>query len=400
MSFGIPFCVEAPGVLVAMSNKRDLPDAVRATCEARGRWWCFDPMRICNYDPAPPWWWNPLADIEGPTEAEILADLWANANADPNATKSAFFDSRGPALLAGLLLAAAKEGLQMPVVFRWIANPNNHEPVELLTKYGFTEMATFLRGIYNSSGTERTGLFSTASNAVKFMVDPRVLAWITDDGSRPRFDPKAFVRSGRDTLMLLSKEGKGTAAPLTAALTIMVTKAAEEHATEHAHGRLPCPLTIVGDEIANVWRWQEVPAKVTYYGSTGICLVAIFQNWSQAVQAYGADGAMKLFEACTTRIIGGGLADKKFLSDVSELVGRYHLTKRSAQYGRGGSMTATPDKELILDVDELYALRDHLVVLPAVGYAVLGRPVRWRERPYAARVQASIDRYEPAGVTS
>lgn len=395
--FAVPFCMDAPGALIAMSNKRDLPDAIRGPRTALGTWWCFDPMRITGYDPAPTWWWNPLRDVTGPTEAIVLADLWANANVDPQATKSSFFDQRGPALLAGQLLAAALGNLQMPQVFKWLSKPSDLEPIDILEAHGFDQMATFMRGVYHSTGSERSGLFSTATNAVQFMVDPRVLQWVTDDGTtgRPEFSPYDFVRSDNDTLMLLSKKTKGSAAPLTAALTTMVTRAAEEYAQTCPHNRIPTPLTIVGDEIANVWRWEEVPDKCSFYGSLGVFLVPIFQNWSQGVKAYGKDGMTTLWEACTTRIVGGGLADEDFLGMVSKLTGEYSLTKRSAMFGGMGQMTVAPEKERILDVDELQAMREHIVVLPAAGYAVLAKPVPWMGRPYAAAVRASIARYEP-----
>jgi hypothetical protein len=422
MAWAVPYAIEAPGIFVGLTNKRDYPDAIRSTCEGRGTFWVFDVQRIANYHAgrAPTWWWNPLRRVYGPADADILADILVAASTPPDTQKHPFFDTRGPALLSALILAAAVSGEQLPKVFQWIATPADRTPIGRLQSTGHAHTGAFLKSIYDGEPREKGGLFSTASNAVRFMIDADVMAWISDDGSldpatgqpRPEFDPEEFVRAytrhpdgrvSRDSLMIMSKEGPGTAAPLTAALTAMVTRAAELYATECPHGRLPVPMVIGGDEIGNVWRWKEVPAKATYYGSAGIMLVAIFQNWSQAVEAYGANGAKKLFEASTTRLIGGGLADRAFLADVAQLIGQYHVTQRSAQYGRGGTMTLSSGTELIMDVDELYAMGskgtgDRFVVLPAGGYAVLAQPVRWTERPYAAEIQASITRYEPKGI--
>jgi TraM recognition site of TraD and TraG len=95
----------------------------------------------------------------------------------------------------------------------------------------------------------------------------------------------------------LSREGVGSAGPLTAALTVAVTSAAERSATEHPHGRLPVPIGAVLDEVANVCRWRELPAMFSHYGSAGITLFAILQNWSRAVNAWKPAGAQQMWDA-------------------------------------------------------------------------------------------------------
>jgi hypothetical protein len=60
-------------------------------------------------------------------------------------------------------------------------------------------------------------VFGTARKDVSFLADPNLGDWITDRGdSRARFDTDAFARSS-DTLCSLSKEGPGSAGPMTAA---------------------------------------------------------------------------------------------------------------------------------------------------------------------------------------
>lgn len=419
----VPMVLEAPGVVVCTSNKRDLADGIRGACEARGTFWCFDPQDIAHYGP-PGWWWNPLRGITDPVEALRLAQIIADASSPADASKDAYFDAAGPQLLADLILAAAVDGRQIDQVYRWVSEAEakrTPEPVRILEDRGYSLSAASLRRPYNAADDERSGIFGTAAKALSFLTSPTILRWVTepDDpadlvellaadagpGRRREFIPADFVRSGRDTLVSLSREGIGSAGPLTAALTVAVTSAAERFATENPHGRLPVPLVAVLDEVANVCRWRELPAMFSHYGSAGITLFAILQNWSQAVTAWKATGAQQMWDAANIRVVGAGIADRRHLEDLAVLIGERHVERRSvsttrpSRHGGGPSVTSSWDREQIMSVDELASLPPgRMVVVPAGGYPILARTVPWWERPQMAEaVAASVERYEPGG---
>ena len=46
------------------------------------------------------------------------------------------------------------------------------------------------------------------------------------------------------------------------------------------------------------------------FGSAGITLVAILQNWSQAVTAWKPAGAPQMGDAANIRLVGAGIADR------------------------------------------------------------------------------------------
>ena len=401
----VPLIIDAPGVVVATSNKRDLADAVRATCAARGTCWVFDPQRINNYHHGgpPSWWWNPLEQIHGPVEAAALARVFADASAPAESSKNAYFDTAGPQLLANLILAAAVDGKQLDQVYLWIADPGaaQREAVPLLKAGGFPLPAASLKGACSAAPEERSGLFGTAAAAVAFLTSPEILSWITDTEGRPQFDPDKFVTSGHDTLISLSREGVGTAGPLTTALTVAVMTAAERMAQRHAHGRLPVPIVAVLDEVANVCRWSGLPGQFSHYGSAGIFLVAILQNWAQGVGAWKPSGMQQLWDAATIRLVGAGIADRQHLGDIAQFIGETYKPRRTAGTSSGDrvsrSVNTSFDRELILSVDELAGLpAGRMIVVPAGGYPILGRTVPWFQRPaMAAQVAASIAANEP-----
>ena len=56
-SRAIPAILDAPGAVLATSNKRDVVDATRGVRAGVGKVWVFDPQGIAG-EPAT-WWWNP-----------------------------------------------------------------------------------------------------------------------------------------------------------------------------------------------------------------------------------------------------------------------------------------------------------------------------------------------------
>lgn len=182
------------------------------------------------------------------------------------------------------------------------------------------------------------------------------------------------------TLYSLSKEGRGSAGPLVTALTVAVTEAAEQLAKTSPGGRLPVPLVAVLDEAANVCRWHELPNLYSHYGSSGIVMMTILQSWSQGVEVWGRDGM------------------RKFLSEVSQLVGDDDLRQLSTSYGKGGRSTSrSTRRERVLEVSELGALPRGRALLIASGVPpTLIKTVPWMAGPRAEEVRASIAAHDPA----
>ena len=213
---------------------------------------------------------------------------------------------------------------------------------------------------------------------------------------RPQFDPARFVRD-KGTLYSLSKEGRGTAGPLVTALTVAVVEAAEELATQSAHGRLPTPMLAVLDEAANVCRWRELPNLYSHYGSRGIVLMTILQSWSQGVGAWGEAGMNKLFSAANVFVYGGGVREDRFLESLSKIIGDYDDLQTSTSTGRGQRTTSRQlVRRRILDVDELAAMpKGRAVVLASGARPTLIRTQPWMTGPHAEAVRASIAAHDP-----
>lgn len=395
----IPAAMQAPGALFATSSKRDFHDAIVGGRAAVGDVKVFDPQQIAG-QPAS-WVWNPLSYITSPSTASTLAFTFADAAAPAGSKRDAHFDVAGPAMLAGMLHAAAVNGDPITVVLRWLGNPEDLTPVRILDAAGQELPAAALQGAYSAADKEKSGLFSTAAKSMRWLISPEMQAWVVPSADRPEFLPAEFVKPGaRPTLIALSKEGNGSAGALTAALTQAVLEAAETEARRHPHGRLPgtSTLTAVLDEVCNCARLSTLPGLYSFYGSTGITLISIAQSYSQLVGAFGEHGASTLWSAATLRIVGGGLAERQFLSDVSVLTGERWVQRRSVGTSRNGNTSnVSSERQAILSPDDIAALPEwRAVLVPSGDYPVLIRTIPWWKRPdMETVVAASITANEP-----
>lgn len=386
-ALAIPAARAHRGPLLATSNKRDIFDGIVEQRSTIGRVWLFDPQALARQQ-RPRWWWNPLEDARTVTGARRLASIWSHASREVGARTDAYFDSAGEELLAQLILAAAwhPEGA-VSRVYDWLSRPDDPTPRQVLSAVdGFGAMAAGLASNQDLPDKQRSGVFATAQRAVAWLADPVIREWVEDSsGQRPCWSAKSLATS-TDTLILLSREGDGSATPLVVALVATVLQFAERTAAASPGGRLRVPLLGVLDEAANGCRWKDLPDLYSHYGSRGIILMSFFQSWAQKVAAFGPEGAEKLWSAANVRIYGGGVSDTAFLRRLSEIAGEHDEVNWafSSTLGGDGRRSRSDSSQLrrvaTLDIATLGALP------PGHAFVVLSgaRPVMVRLVPYFA----------------
>ncbi|MFC0624913.1 type IV secretory system conjugative DNA transfer family protein [Kribbella deserti] len=397
-SRAVPAILDAPGAVIATSNKRDIVDATRDPRSAKGPVWVFDPQEVCGEEPT--WWWNPLSYVKDEVTARQLADHIVASQRVEGARTDAYFDTMATDLLAGMLLAAALGNKPITQVYLWLADQLNDEPARILSSIpGYELPAQQMQSTLSLPDKQRAGVFGTAMPKVQFMLNRKVTRWVTPQGHndhRPQFDPHRFVREG-GTLYSLSKEGIGTAGPLVAALTVAIVEAAEEYAKQCPGGRMPSPLVGVLDEAANVCRWKNLPDLYSHFGSRGIILMTILQSWAQGIECWGEQGMEKLWSSANIRVYGGGVSDAAFLERLSKLIGDYDINSNSVSYSKGErSHSRQVERHNIMEVSDLASMPPgRAVVFPSGIPATMVRTVPWMARPDAAAVKASFARHDP-----
>lgn len=376
--FVVPSILEAPGPVLATSNKNDIVDAVRGRRSRIGRVWVFDPQDVAGGKPT--WWWDPLSYVTDEVKAGQMAGYFASSATAADAKRDAYFDSAGESLLSYLLLAAAEAGRPITQVWAWLTDPLDREPIDLL-RGRYPLIAQSLTAVIDTPDRQRAGVYGTAQNMARVLVNRQVLEWVTPSATaQTMFNPSEFITSN-DTLCLLSREGVGTAGALVLSLTAAVAEAAESQARREG-GRLHRPMLAVLDEAANVCRWRELPDLYSHYGSRGIILMTFLQSWSQGVSVWGDEGMNKLWSAANLKIFGGGISETGFLRTMSDLLGDYDMVQRQAGYSRGRtSITHSITRDTILSVDQLAALpRGRAVLIASGARPLLMRTIPWMKR--------------------
>jgi hypothetical protein len=239
----------------------------------------------------------------------------------------------------------------------------------------------------------RGSTYGTAQRMARALVNPSLLAWVTPRAGLPSFDPSAFPASA-DTLYALSREGEGSGGPFVAALTAHVCEAAERLAASSVPGRLAVPLVVELDEAANIVRWPELPKLYSHYGSRGILLHTYLQSWTQGAEAWGEYGMRSMWSAATIRVLGAGVADEKFLSEFSSLIGDHEDWVLQSVYvsSRGERQrTHSLRRERALAVSDLASLpKDRAVVFASGARPVVIATVPWMDGPHAAEIRAAL----------
>jgi type IV secretory pathway TraG/TraD family ATPase VirD4 len=395
-SYAVPAILDAPGAVIATSNKRDIVDVTRPVRSETGDVWVFDPQAVAEEQPG--WWWNPLTYVKNEATAGNLAQHFAAGSREPGTKPDAYFDPAGQNLLKALLLAAALHSAPITQVYTWLTRPHDEAPADILRAAGYDLLADMVIGHIREPEKQRAGVYGTARQMVSCLTDREVSQWVTplkdrtvQTDPRPQFVPEEFVR-GKGTLYSLSREGTGTAGPLVTALTVAVVEAAEKYATTQPGGRLETPLLGILDEAANVCRWKALPDQYSHYGSRGIILMTILQSWSQGVEVWSLEGMRKLWSASNVKIYGGGVSEVGYLDELSRLIGQYSYINVSRSHSRHGSSSSRQEsKDEILSVADLTALPRFRAILLASGApATMIETIPWMNGPHAQKVKDSL----------
>jgi len=350
----IPALLDAPGAAVVPSTK---PDTLTATASRRsyvGPVHVFDPQGLAQWPTQLRW--GPERGCGDPLTAILRARaLTAGARTNVGLDNADFWTGMTQAVVRCYLHAAALDARPIRHVLRWAANPADPEPIRILrsSKAAAEGWAEELDEQSAADQRQRGSVWAGVRRAFDSLADPRVLDACSPDGDEA-FDAETFLRE-RGTLYLLGSSGAQLSiAPLITALIEEVVEAGRRLAAHSPGGRLDPPLLLLLDEVANIAPLPSLPSLLADGGGVGIPTVAVLQSLAQARARWGEAGADALWDTATIKIVLGGLAKARDLSDIAGLAGEHNEETYSRSSGHGGSSSTTATRRApVLAADRL-----------------------------------------------
>jgi type IV secretion system protein VirD4 len=312
----IPTVLDAPAAMVSTSTKTDVLENTAYHRLRLGRVFLFDPTGSV---PLPRWVtrlrWSPVVGSADFDHAVAMAHALGSA-ARPGAalTESAHWVERAQALIAPLLFAAARRGLDISAVCRWILARDLREPRAIVAESGHEMAEAVLTGVAATDERERSGIFSTASGLLSAYRSQAVLETAKD----PNFDPVSFARSSDSLYICAPAQEQDRLAPLVVALLEQIRAAVLSRPPDAA------PVVFALDEVANIAPLSSLPALAAEGGGQGLVTLACLQDLSQARVRWGeaTEGFFTLFG---TKVILPGVADRRTLQLISALAGEQQV---------------------------------------------------------------------------
>lgn len=363
--------VRAPGALLATSTRFDLVELTIMERAKRGRVWVFDPENRV------PWpdklRWNPIRGCEDYDVALRRSVAICTARPLEDTKNGGYFSGKSEGVLAAMLHAAALSGASLDTLWHWTTS-QSMRPAQILETHelaapaigsGLRNLLDSLKSTSDTSGAG--GIYSTLELLLRPLTSPTIMRALTPkDGDEP-FDVDEFIRSGSDTLYMVSRGRKNSAAPMVNALMVEVLHRADvlsQHPTAEqlaspAYGdlRLDPPFRVVMDEAANITPVDDLAARLADSGGRGIQLYCYVQSLSQLRQRWGIEQATEIWDNASIKLVLGGLSNAKDLQAISELLPERAIDQASVSTGTArDQVTVSPRMQRALTIDEIREL--------------------------------------------
>jgi type IV secretory pathway TraG/TraD family ATPase VirD4 len=398
----------APGPVVATSTRFDLLELTIMARRLMGTVMVFDPEGRTPW----PWKlrWSPIAGCEDYDTALRRAIAICSARPLGDTKGGGYFGGSAEGVMAALLHAAALSGAGVDELRLWTTT-KSRRPERILDTHPRAAfgVAAELRGILDSAASTNDSsgsgaIYSTLALLLRPLASPKTRDACTPRPGEPQLDIDALIRSGGDTLYLVSRGRKNSAAPIVNALMSEVLHRAEvlsQFPTEaqaasptFADGdlRLDPPLRVVMDEAANVSPQEDLSMRLADSGGRGIELYVFVQSFSQLRQRWGPEQAIEIWDNASVKLILGGLSNFRDLESMSRLLQERAIDQTSVSTGPDRSQVQVSQRyQSALPVNQIRELVDGQALLfyrnmPAT---LVDLPGWWESPDLAERVQHS-----------
>lgn len=361
--------------------------------------WVFNPTQIGQWHDTLRW--SPVAGCEDPLTATLRATAFVFASSAGKGVRNGdFWRTQAVKVLQALLHAAALGDHDMRTVRRWASQSEYAEAIALLqSSPTASHWRVDLEAVTTYGDDAQGGVIATLIGTLSCLDDPRVLDACCPDPEHPGFDPETFLQQ-RGRLYLLGSSGaQRSMAPLITALVESIVETAKHRAARVPGRRLDPPLGLFLDEVAQIAPLPSLPSLVADGRGQGIATFVVLQNFAQGRARWGDDDFQALKDACTAKLVFGGLTAKSDLDEVSAWCPEIDEPTRSRTRTPGGrrlSTTISQRRVPCLTPAQVRTIPRERAVLfyreePPVQLRLRGW---WTQRRYSAEVAAAKAAHE------
>ncbi|KAB2385933.1 type IV secretory system conjugative DNA transfer family protein [Actinomadura montaniterrae] len=319
--FVTPFTVDAPGPCIVTSSRRETFVNTAMVRAQYGRVYVFDPFNWTAWPHRLRW--NFLDNCQDTNVCAVRSGTLVSTSGFEMGREGAHVLGGVTTIIRCLLHAGAIGGLTIRDVVRWVYEANADEAMDIL-RQGEQEGSVapgYSAQLEYNRRDER--LWAGVMQVMSCFSIPGVLDDLSP-GPGEEFDYKEFLK-GRNTLYFVSKQqtDHGGIAPIVTTIVEQFFRSARGAAMKNPTGRLEPPLTFELNQVTDIC---PIPGLATYMGESGgygITVHAYLTSLADARAKWGSEGATRLWDNATFRVISGGTGTAKDLSDLSDLVGKH-----------------------------------------------------------------------------
>ncbi|QCB51809.1 TraG family protein [Rhodococcus sp. PAMC28707] len=330
-------CMDAPGPMLVTSTKVDLISATYEHRSSLGTVSIFDPENITGWPS--PIRWSILSGCQDPDVAIRRARGLVAAMPMGDTTNGGYWEDKAVVLLRCYLHAAAVSGVGLDKVRTWVNSRKGREPREILAR-SMPGWETELVQILDSGSDSSDDMIGAASRLLAPLASPALLRAI-DVPMAESFDVEKFIRSGADTLYLVSKGKDNSAAPFIAALATEVHYLADRYSQTLPGGRFDPPIRFELDEVNNVAPIPRLPDLMSDSGGRGITIHAYAHNEEQNKLRWGPVAGKMFADNSPARLILPGLKGDE-LQSISRMLGDRFEWQPSGNRQSGPTLREVP----------------------------------------------------------
>lgn len=380
------------GPLITTSTTNDNLTATYRMRSQRGDVHVFDPQSLTGI--RNPLRVSPITGCEDPLVAMQRGDAIITGTALGTSTTNGEWAQASATVLGRLLHAAAVGGRTIGDLYDWGTSPTlARSAVDILRSDGAPGWGDSLEAIIAGDDKLVSSIWFGVQGAVAPLAVPQIRTALTPTTSDPAFDPAEFL-TGQNTLYLIgSAAGASAMGGFLGALLDDVVDVARKKALASTGARLHQPLGLILDEIANMFRWGNLPRTMADGGGRGICTFVVLQALSQAETSWSKAEADTIWAAATAKVLLGGASHVDHLRDIETLLGNRERRRTQQSWSTDSFTTNTSehhDRIPLMSVDEIRRMPPTTGLLAYRNRrGVLLDLTGWDERADAKQIRAA-----------